>query len=121
VSPWPQSRLRHRPLHRANDGRRRARGGRVAVSRSLPAEKTRLGGSPMGHFRAWPASQTLQPHRFGPRATCQRNRDVAAFLRGRFKSPVVEMKRSLRSWLWRIPIDDEVDEELALHVEMRTR
>jgi putative ABC transport system permease protein len=31
------------------------------------------------------------------------------------------MKRSLRSWLWRIPIDQEVDEELALHVEMRTR
>ncbi len=31
------------------------------------------------------------------------------------------MKRSLRSWLWRIPIDEEVDEELALHVEMRTR
>ena len=31
------------------------------------------------------------------------------------------MKRSLRSWLWRIPIDREVDEELALHVELRTR
>ncbi len=31
------------------------------------------------------------------------------------------MKRSLRSWLWRIPIDDEIDEELTLHVEMRTR
>jgi putative ABC transport system permease protein len=31
------------------------------------------------------------------------------------------MKRSLRSWLWRIPIDQEVDEELALHVEMRMR
>ncbi len=31
------------------------------------------------------------------------------------------MRRSLRSWLWRIPIDQEVDEELALHVEMRTR
>jgi hypothetical protein len=31
------------------------------------------------------------------------------------------MKRSLRSWLWRIPIDSEIDEELALHIEMRTR
>lgn len=31
------------------------------------------------------------------------------------------MKRSLRSWLWRIPLGHEVDEELALHVEMRTR
>ena len=31
------------------------------------------------------------------------------------------MKRSLRSWLWRVPLDQEVDEELALHVELRTR
>ncbi len=31
------------------------------------------------------------------------------------------MKRSLRSWLWRIPIEQEIDEELALHVENRTR
>ena len=31
------------------------------------------------------------------------------------------MKRSLRSWLWRIPVKDEVDEELDLHIEMRTR
>ena len=31
------------------------------------------------------------------------------------------MKRSLRSWLWRVPLDQEIDEEIALHVEMRTR
>ncbi len=31
------------------------------------------------------------------------------------------MKRSLRSWLWRVPVDQEVDDELAFHVEMRTR
>ena len=31
------------------------------------------------------------------------------------------MKRSLRSWLWRVSIEQEVDEELALHVEMRRR
>ncbi|HKH71366.1 MAG TPA: ABC transporter permease [Vicinamibacterales bacterium] len=31
------------------------------------------------------------------------------------------MNRSLRSWLWRVPLDQEVDEELALHVELRTR
>src|SRR5688572_25130614 len=31
------------------------------------------------------------------------------------------MKRSLRSWLWRVPIDQEIDEEIALHIEMRTR
>ena len=31
------------------------------------------------------------------------------------------MTRSLRSWLWRVPIEQEVEEELALHVEMRRR
>ena len=31
------------------------------------------------------------------------------------------MNRSLRSWLWRIDITQEVDEELAFHIEMRTR
>src|SRR5262245_13539798 len=31
------------------------------------------------------------------------------------------MKRLLRSWLWRVPVREEVDEELAFHVEMRTR
>jgi putative ABC transport system permease protein len=31
------------------------------------------------------------------------------------------MKRSLRSWLWRVPADQEVDEEIALHLEMRTQ
>jgi len=31
------------------------------------------------------------------------------------------MRRSLRSWLWRVPVSEEVDEELALHVELRTR
>jgi len=31
------------------------------------------------------------------------------------------MRRSLRSWLWRVPVDREVDDELAFHIEMRTR
>lgn len=31
------------------------------------------------------------------------------------------MRRLLRSWLWRVPVDQEVDEELAFHLEMRTR
>ena len=31
------------------------------------------------------------------------------------------MKRSLRSWLWRVDVDSEVDDELAFHIEMRTR
>jgi len=31
------------------------------------------------------------------------------------------MRRSLRSWLWRVPVDREVDEEIAFHVEMRMR
>ena len=31
------------------------------------------------------------------------------------------MKRSLRSWLWRVPVEQEIDEEVSFHVEMRTR
>jgi putative ABC transport system permease protein len=31
------------------------------------------------------------------------------------------MKRSLRSWLWRVPLDQEVAEELELHAELRAR
>jgi putative ABC transport system permease protein len=31
------------------------------------------------------------------------------------------MRCSLRSWLWQVPVDQEVDEELAFHLEMRTR
>jgi putative ABC transport system permease protein len=31
------------------------------------------------------------------------------------------MKRLLRSWLWRVPLDQEIDEEIATHVELRTR
>ena len=31
------------------------------------------------------------------------------------------MRRSLRSWLWRVPLDQEVDEEITFHIEMRTR
>src|SRR3954466_915065 len=31
------------------------------------------------------------------------------------------MKRSLRSWLWSVPLAQEVDEELAFHREMRAR
>jgi hypothetical protein len=31
------------------------------------------------------------------------------------------MRRSLRSWLWRVPVMQEVDEEIRFHIEMRTR
>ena len=44
---------------------------------------------------------------------------LAAVHRRRVQDPAGPMRRSLRSWLWRVPIEQEVDEELALHVEMR--
>src|SRR5918993_2730864 len=31
------------------------------------------------------------------------------------------MRRLLRSWLWRVPVEQEIDEEVSFHVEMRTR
>jgi len=33
----------------------------------------------------------------------------------------VRIRYSLRSWLWRVSIHQEVDEEIAFHIEMRTR
>ena len=51
----------------------------------------------------------------------RRNGGVAAVRHRHLEGPARAMKRSLRSWLWRLPIDQEIDEELALHVENRTR
>src|SRR5262249_48344470 len=49
-------------------------------------------------------------------------RYVAAILRRRVESAARAMtRRFLRSWLWRVPVDREVDEELAFHIDMRTR
>jgi putative ABC transport system permease protein len=31
------------------------------------------------------------------------------------------MKKLLRNWLWRVPLDQEIADEIALHVELRTR
>ncbi len=31
------------------------------------------------------------------------------------------MKKSLRSWLWRVPVDQEITDEISLHLELRTR
>ena len=31
------------------------------------------------------------------------------------------MKGSLRSWLWRVDVTEEVDDEIGFHIEMRTR
>jgi len=31
------------------------------------------------------------------------------------------MRKSLRSWLWSVPVDREVQEELAHHLELRAR
>ena len=57
----------------------------------------------------------------GPRTARHGAGDLAAVHLRSLQGPAVHMKRSLRSWLWRVPLEREVDEELALHVEMRTR
>ena len=84
-------------------------------------ERRGLGRGRVGHVRARPARQALSAHRRGPPAARGRDGHLAAVLRRRVEGPALHMKRSLRSWLWRVPIDQEIDEELALHVEMRTR
>ena len=56
----------------------------------------------------------------GREAAGGRNGNLAAVLRGRLQGALRTMKRSLRSWLWRVPLDQEVDEEIAFHLEMRS-
>src|ERR1051325_11222124 len=46
---------------------------------------------------------------------------MAAVRGRRVENPARAMKRSLRSWLWRVPVEQEVEEELAFHLEMRRR
>ena len=77
-------------------------------------ERKRLGGSRMGHVRARPAGQALSHHRRRPRAAGRRDGDLEAVRRRRVEGSLRVMKRSLRSWIWRVPLDQEVDEELAL-------
>src|SRR4030095_8510301 len=48
-------------------------------------------------------------------------RSLASVCRRRFQDSARAMKRSLRSWLWRVPLDQEGDEAIAFHIEMRTR
>ena len=91
------------------------------LSGALSAGAAGLGRGRVGHVRARPPRQALSAHRCRPRATRRRNGDVEAVLGRRHRRFVRDMKRSLRSWLWRVPLDQEVDEEIAFHVEMRTR
>src|SRR5689334_19227608 len=75
----------------------------------------------MGRIGARPPRQALSPHAPGTRAAQRRNRRVAPIRRRGLENSPCPMKRSLRSWLWRVPIDREVDDEIAFHIEMRTR
>ncbi len=46
---------------------------------------------------------------------------MAPIFRRRFEGALRVIRRSLRSWLWRVPVELEVEEEIALHLELRTR
>ena len=84
-------------------------------------ERKGLGRGRMGHVRARPARQAVPHHRCRPRAAGRRHGDVEEVRRRRVEGAVRVMKRSLRSWLWRVPLEQEIDEEIALHLELRTR
>ena len=75
-----------------------------------------------GESELGPPGQVVSAHAAGSRAARGRDRRLASVRRrGIEDSAGSVMKRSLRSWLWQVPLDQEVDEELALHVELRTR
>src|SRR3954466_4113429 len=46
---------------------------------------------------------------------------MAPVLDGRLQDSARAMKRSLRSWLWSVPLEQEVDDELPFHREMLER
>ena len=46
---------------------------------------------------------------------------MAGILGWRLEGVVRVIKRSLRSWLWRVPVEQEIEEEIGLHLELRTR
>src|SRR5688572_28857204 len=75
----------------------------------------------MGRVRARPAGQALSADAPGPGAADRRNCRLAAVRIRGVEDSARPMKRSLRSWLWRVPIEQEVEDELALHAEMRRR
>jgi len=75
----------------------------------------------VGHFGAGAAGQALPAHRRRPRAARARDGDLAAIRGGGVEGAARATRRSLRSPLWRVPLAREVDEELALHLELLTR
>src|SRR5688572_3848837 len=77
--------------------------------------------SRMGRVGARPARQALSADASGTCAAQRRNGRLAPVRLRRVAHPAGPMKRSLRSWLWRVPIEQEVEEELAFHLEMRRR
>src|SRR5215471_16255166 len=75
----------------------------------------------MGHVGARPAREVLQADAPWAQAADRGNRRVAAILGRRVEDAARAMKQSLRSWLWAVPVEQEVDEELAFHLDMHTR
>src|SRR5215471_13185286 len=46
---------------------------------------------------------------------------MASVLRWRFQNPAGPMRQPFRSWFWKLPVEQEVDEELDFHLEAHTR
>src|SRR5512145_809554 len=78
----------------------------------------------MGDFRAGPQGEVLPHHAQGPPTTRCRRRAVVQVRLSRVESAAalhMTFGQRLRSRFWRDRVEDEVDAELAFHVEMRSR
>src|SRR5260370_11450601 len=80
-----------------------------------------MAGGRMGDFRVGPPSQVLPADASGPGAVGRRNGRVEAVRCRRVEDPAGPMIRHPRAWFWKIPIEQEVDEEIAFHLELHTR
>src|SRR5687768_619840 len=80
----------------------------------------------MGHLRARTPRQVLSADPRRPPAPRQPHRGVGGILRrgqprAAKRNVTMAIRRRLRSLLWRVPIEQEVREELTHHIGLRTR
>src|SRR6185436_9864432 len=119
TAPW----LLHRAMDRGDHRRAPADRGRLALPGALPDGAQRVDRGRMGDVRAEPQGQALQAHAPGAPAAQGRDRAVGTIrLRGLEGPPprLTEGTPPMR-WLWKKSVDDEVSDELDLHLELRTR
>src|ERR687898_2907064 len=80
----------------------------------------------MGHLGARTAREVLSADTQGPAAAGERYRSLDGVCRGGQQGAcsrdiAMKIRQRLRSALWRVPVEQEVHDEIAHHLELRTQ